>query len=80
MINSPLAQHGRRVLVHRMDTDRDQDWCAIMDLLSESDGLDMSFCDDGSVLLQWDAPTDDDQVIEREAELDLVRHEDEAPF
>ena len=80
MINSPLAQHGRRVLVHRMDTDEDQDWWAIMDLLAGSDGLEMSFCDDGSVLLQWDAPTDDDQVIEREVELDLVRHEDEAPF
>ncbi|MNO00859.1 hypothetical protein D3C81_2208380 [compost metagenome] len=52
-----------------------------MDLLAESDGLDMSFCDDGAVLLQWDAPTDDDRVIEREVELDLVRHEEkEAPF
>lgn len=80
MINSPLAQHARRVLVHRMDTDEDQDWRTIMDLLAESDGLDMSFCDDGSVLLQWDTPTDDDQVIEREVELDLVRHEEEAPF
>ncbi|MDH2187427.1 DUF1654 domain-containing protein [Pseudomonas sp. GD03651] len=81
MINSPLAQHGRRVLVHRMDTDEDQDWCAIIDLLAESDGLDMSFCDDGSVLLQWDAPTDDDRVIEREEEVSLVDSEgDEAPF
>ncbi|MGX1179363.1 hypothetical protein AB7M31_002431 [Pseudomonas sp. IAP-CY TE4608] len=81
MINSPLAQHGRRVLVPRLDTDNDQDWRAIMDLLAESDGLEMSFCEDGSVLLQWDAPTDDDRVIEREVDLDLVRHEEEgAPF
>lgn len=81
MINAPLAQHGRKVLIHRLDTDRDQDWDAIMDLLAESDGLDMSFCDDGAVLLQWDAPTDDDRVIEKEVELDLVRHEEkEAPF
>lgn len=81
MINSPLAQLGRKVLIHRLDTDSDQDWDAIMELLSETDGLDMTFCDDGSVILQWDAPTDDDRVIEREAELDLVRHEEEeAPF
>ncbi|WP_230377019.1 DUF1654 domain-containing protein [Pseudomonas fulva] len=81
MINASLAQHGRKVLIHRLDTDRDQDWDAIMDLLAESAGLDMSFCDDGAVLLQWDAPTDDDRVIEREVELDLVRHEEkEAPF
>lgn len=81
MINSPLAQLGRRVLIHRLDTDSDQDWDAIMELLSETGGLDMTFCDDGSVILQWDAPTDDDRVIEREVELDLVRHEqEEAPF
>lgn len=81
MINSPKAQHGRRVLVHRLETDSDQDWCAIMDLLAESDGLDMSFCDDGSVLLQWDAPTDDDQVINRGEDVALVDlKEEKAPF
>ncbi|WP_252088786.1 DUF1654 domain-containing protein [Pseudomonas sp. MWU13-3659] len=80
-INSPLAQLGRRVLIHRLDTDSDQDWEAIMELLAETDGLDMTFCDDGSVILQWDAPTDDDRVIEREVDLDVVRHEEEeAPF
>ncbi|OWQ36521.1 DUF1654 domain-containing protein [Pseudomonas sp. DrBHI1] len=81
MINSPLAQLGRRVLIHRLYTDSDQDWEAIMELLAETDGLDMTFCDDGSVILQWDAPTNDDRVIEREVDLDLVRHEEEeAPF
>ncbi|MCO7515746.1 DUF1654 domain-containing protein [Pseudomonas guariconensis] len=65
MINSPLAQLGRRVLIHRLDTDSDQDWDAIMELLSETDGLDMTFCDDGSVILQWEKPDDGDQVIER---------------
>ncbi|WP_176509419.1 MULTISPECIES: DUF1654 domain-containing protein [Pseudomonas] len=81
MINSPLAQFGRKVLIHQLDTDSDQDWGAIMELLSQTDGLDMTFCDDGSVILQWDAPTDDDRVIEKAVDLDLVRHEDEkAPF
>lgn len=81
MINSPLAQFGRKVQIHQLDTDSDQDWDAIMELLSETHGLEMTFCDDGSVILQWDAPTHDDRVIEREVELDLVRHkEEEAPF
>lgn len=81
MINSPLAQFGRKVLVHQLDTDSDQDWGTIMDLLAETDGLDMTFCNDGSVILQWDAPTDDDRVIEREMDLHLVRQEAEkAPF
>lgn len=81
MINSPLAQLGRKVLIHQLDTDSDQDWERIMELLLETDGLDMTFCDDGSVILQWDAVTDDDRVIEREVDLDLVRHGEEgAPF
>lgn len=81
MINSPLAQLGRRVLIHRLDTDSDQDWDAIMELLSETDGLDMTLCDDGSVILQWDKPDDDDLVVERE-EGDEVEQpaENEAPF
>ncbi|WP_426808007.1 DUF1654 domain-containing protein [Pseudomonas sp. WOUb67] len=81
MINSPLAQFGRKVLIHQLDTDSDQAWDAIMELLSETDHLEMTFCDDGSVILQWDTPTDDDRVIEREVELDLVHHGEEgAPF
>ncbi|MNJ28713.1 hypothetical protein D3C77_232590 [compost metagenome] len=80
MINSPLAQLGRKVLIHRLDTDSDQDWEAIMELLAETAGLDMTFCDDGSVILQWDAPTGDDRVIERGEDVGLVVREDEAPF
>lgn len=79
MINSPLAQLGRRVLIHRMDTDSDQDWDAIMELLSETDGLDMTFCDDGSVILQWEKPHDDDQVIEREEDAGGGGVDEQAP-
>ncbi len=81
MINSPLAQLDRRVLVHRMDTDADHDWESIMELLAETDGLEMTFCDDGSVYLKWDAPTDDDRVIDRGEDVALVEpEEEEAPF
>lgn len=79
MINSPLAQFGRKVLIHQLGTDSDQDWGAIMQLLSDTDGLDMTFCDDGSVILQWDAPTDDDRVIDRGEDVSRVEAE-EAPF
>ncbi|MFI7857374.1 DUF1654 domain-containing protein [Pseudomonas promysalinigenes] len=80
MIKSPLAQFGRKVQIHQLDTDSDQDWDAIMELLSETDGLDMTFCDDGSVILQWDAPKDDDRVIDRGEDVALVDPEEEAPF
>lgn len=79
MINSPLAQLGRRVLIHRLDTDSDQDWEAIMELLAETDGLDMTFCDDGSVILQWEKPDDSDQVVEGEESEDGGESE-AAPF
>lgn len=81
MINSPLAQLGRKVLIHRLDTDSDQDWDAIMELLSETDGLDMTFCDDGSVILQWDKPDESDQVIEREeGDRDGEVNDEDPPF
>ena len=53
MINSPLAQLGRRVLIRRLDTDSDQSWHAIMELLADTEGLDMTFCGDGLVILHW---------------------------
>lgn len=41
----------------------------------------MTFCDGGSVILQWDAPTDEDRVIDRGEDVALVElEEDEAPF
>lgn len=81
MINSPLAQLGRKVLIHRLDTDSDQDWDAIMELLSETDGLDMTFCDNGSVILQWDKPDDGDQVIElEEGDRESEMKDEDPPF
>lgn len=80
MVNSPLAQLGRKVLIHRLDTDSDRDWEAIMEVLSETDGLDMTFCDDGAVILQWDLPTDDDRVIDRGEDVAVVEPEEETPF
>lgn len=80
MINSPLAQLGRRVLIHRLDTDSDQDWDAIMELISETDGLDMTFCDDGSVILQWER-ADDAKLVERRDNSETDESgEEESPF
>lgn len=79
MINSPLAQLGRRVLIHRLDTDSDQDWEAIMELLAETEGLDMTFCDDGSVILQWER-SDDEQVDKQDEGEENDEPKEEAPF
>jgi len=81
MINSPLAQLGRRVLIHRLDTDSDQDWEAIMELLADTNGLDMTFCEDGSVILQWER-SEHEQASVREQEYDegFQQVGEEAPF
>ena len=39
MINSPSAQLNRRVTIHRLDTDEDQAWEEVLELLGETDGL-----------------------------------------
>ncbi|MDB5996855.1 MAG: hypothetical protein JWP42_3991, partial [Pseudomonas sp.] len=77
MINSPIAQFGRKVMIHRLDTDDDAAWDGVMELLAETDGLEMTFNDDGSVTLKWEMESDDDRVVEKE-ELDAI--EEPAPF
>lgn len=48
-----------------------------MGLLSETDGLDITFNDDGTVTLRWEAQSDEDRVMEVD---DLEGVEAPAPF
>jgi hypothetical protein len=64
MINHPIAQLQRRVTIHRLDTDGDREWEEVMGLLSETDGIDMTFNDDETVTLKWEASDDDDRPEE----------------
>ncbi|WP_027921527.1 DUF1654 domain-containing protein [Pseudomonas sp. URMO17WK12:I12] len=77
MINYPTSQLNRTVTIHRLDTDGDQEWEEVMGLLSETDDLEMTFNDDESVTLQWEARSDEDRVLEV---ADLGEVEDPAPF
>ena len=60
MIGSPKAQLDRRALIHRLDTDDDEAWDGVMELLGETEGLRLAFDDDGSAIVTWDAPTESD--------------------
>jgi hypothetical protein len=71
MINHPVAQTQRWVTIHRLDTDGDQEWEAVMELLSDTDELDMVFNDDGTVMLRWERASDQDQIVNRE-EVDAI--------
>jgi hypothetical protein len=77
MINSPRARDRCSALIHRLDTDRDVEWEEVMGRISETDGVNMIFQDDGGVLLEWESPSDEDRVLET-GEVDAV--EEEASF
>ena len=83
MINHPIAQERRWVKVHRLDTDGDAEWEQVMGVLSETDEIDMTFEDDGSVTLKWEARSDDDRPVADDEVDKLGRIEtlgSEAPF
>ncbi|MGV8917798.1 MAG: DUF1654 domain-containing protein [Pseudomonas sp.] len=78
MINHPIAQLQRWVMIHRLDTDGDREWDEVMGLLVETDGLEMTFNDDESVTVRWEKLEDDDCVKEA---VDVFEQDDrEAPF
>ena len=77
MINHPVAQTQRWVTIHRLDTDGDREWEEVMGLLSETDGIDMTFNYDESVTLKWEASTEEDRPVEVEEALEA---EEVAPF
>jgi hypothetical protein len=77
MINHPVAQQQRWVTIHRLDTDGEREWEEVMELLSETEALEMTFNDDESVTLRWETRSDEDRVLEV---VDLDEVEEPAPF
>ncbi len=76
MINHPIAQERRWATIHRLDNDGDREWEEVMGLLSETDGIDITFNDDETVTLRWEASTDDDRPVE----VVELAEEEPAPF
>ncbi|WP_338500995.1 DUF1654 domain-containing protein [Pseudomonas poae] len=64
MINHPVAQAQRWVTIHRLDTDGEREWEEVMGVLSDTDGIDMTFNDDGTVTLRWELIAREDQSVE----------------
>ena len=77
MINSPKAQLEREVTIHRLDTDPDEAWGGVLELLREEQGLALDCNEDGSITLRWGVPGADDERIEEAERLELV---DVSPF
>lgn len=77
MINHPVAQAQRWVTIHRLDADGDREWEEVLSVIADTDELELTLNDDGSVTVRWEQ-----QEVERaergEAEFALV--EESAPF
>lgn len=74
MINSPRAQERCSALIHQLDTDTDEAWDEVMGMLGDTDGVTLTFQDDGDVLVEWERPTDEDRVLET-GEIETVEEE-----
>lgn len=79
MINHPIAQDQRWVKIHRLDTDGDREWEEVMDVLSDTDGIEMTCNDeDESITLRWEASSENDAQVKVHEEFLMV--EEAAPF
>lgn len=78
MINHPIAQLQRRVLIHRLDTDGDQEWEEALSQIAATDELELDHNEDGSVTVRWEEQ--EKEGIPGVDEWERERVEDEAPF
>ena len=77
MINHPVAQAQRWVIIHRLDTDGDREWDEVVGALTSIDELDITFGDDGAVTVRWDPIPVEDRPVEA---TDYEAEEELAPF
>lgn len=85
MINNPKAQADRRTTIWRLDSDTELTWRQVLEDLAETEGLEMTRNEDGTVLLTWQ-PSEEEGAEsggeEAYAEEMMVQRlsEDVAPF
>ena len=77
MINHPVAQAQRWVTIHRLDTDGDREWEEVLGVIADTDELELTLNDDGSVTVRWEQ-----QEVEEvgRGEVEFEPEEEPAPF
>lgn len=77
MINHPVAQAQRWVAIHRLDTDGDREWEEVLSVIADTDELELTLNDDGSVTVRWEQ-----QEVETSGrgEVEFEPEEEPAPF
>lgn len=77
MINHPVAQAQRWVTIHRLDTDGDREWEEVLGVIAETDELELTLNDDGSVTVRWEQQ--EVETVGRE-DVEFEPEEELAPF
>ena len=54
MINHPVAQAQRWVTIYRLDTDGDREWEEVLSVIADTEKLELTLNDDGSVTVRWE--------------------------
>lgn len=75
MINHPVAQAQRWVTIHRLDTDGDREWEEMLGVISDTDELELTLNDDGSVTVRWEQ-----QEVEATERGEIELEEEPSPF
>lgn len=77
MINHPIAQERRWATIHRLDNDGDREWDEVMGVIADTDELELTLNDDGSVTVRWEQ-----QEVEAagRGEVEFEPEEEAAPF
>ncbi|MDT3230897.1 DUF1654 domain-containing protein [Pseudomonas sp. rhizo25] len=77
MISHPVAQAQRWVTIHRLDTDGDREWKEVLSVIAETDELELSHNDDGSVTVRWEQQ---EAEVTGRGEAEFEQEEELAPF
>ena len=77
MINHPVAQAQRWVTIHRLDSDGDREWEEVLGVIADTDELELTLNDDGSVTVRWEQQ---EVELAGRAGVELEQEEEEAPF
>lgn len=77
MINHPVAQAQRWVTIYRLDTDGDREWEEVLGVIAETDELELTLNDDGSVTVRWEQQ---EVEVAGRGEVEFEPEEEAAPF
>lgn len=77
MINHPVAQAQRWVTIHRLDTDGDREWEEMLGVIADTNELELTLNDEGSVTVRWEQQ---EVEVEGRGEVEFEPEEELAPF